>query len=109
MISNKEKLRAKYFEIFMLTLNTDMTLEEIGKKYKMSKQRVWQIVRFNELGGGDYYRGYQVYTDHYNTLLYDANISTIERKQQMRQWLKEKNVRLIRSKSDGTKIITSND
>ncbi len=78
MISNKEKLRAKYFEIFMLTLNTDMTLEEIGKKYKMSKQRVWQIVRFNELGGGDYYRGYQVYTDNHNTLLYDANIRTME-------------------------------
>jgi|TARA_R110002020_G_scaffold202084_7_gene405086 predicted DNA-binding protein YlxM (UPF0122 family) len=96
--------RSKYFEIFMLTLNTDLTLEEIGIKFGVTKQRVWQIVRFNNLGGGDYYKGYTMYNNKYKTLLYNAKLDTIKRKQLMRDWLKKRNVRLIRSKSDDTKI-----
>ena len=52
--TEKDKM---YFEIFMHTMNSEMTLEEIGIKYGVSKQRAWQIVRFNHLGKGDYYRG----------------------------------------------------
>ena len=100
MASKRDKQRAKYFEIFMLTLNTDMTLEEIGVKFKITKQRVWQIVRFNQLGAGDYFRGYRVYTDYYNALLNDTNLSKIERKQRLRDWLRQNDVRLIRSKND---------
>ena len=104
MASKREKQRTKYFEIFMLTLNTDLTLEEIGAKFKVSKQRVWQIVRFNHLGAGDYYRGYNLYTEFYNALLKDTNLSKIERKNMMRNWLKEREVRLIRSKDDAKRI-----
>ena len=107
MASKREKQRTKYFEIFMLTLNTDLTLEEIGAKFNVSKQRVWQIVRFNHLGAGDYFRGYTLYTDFYNALLKDTNLSKIERKNMMRNWLKEREVRLIRSKDDA-KGITRN-
>ena len=32
-MSHRDKLRAKYFEIFMLTINTDMTLEDIGMRH----------------------------------------------------------------------------
>lgn len=99
-MSHRDKLRAKYFEIFMLTMNTDMTLEDIGIKFKMSKQRVWQIVRFNHLGAGDYYRGYETYTEFNKALLNDTNLSKIERKNMMRNWLKERDVRLIRSRHD---------
>ena len=102
-MSNKSKLRSKYFEIFMVTVNTDMTLEEIGVRFNLTKQRVWQIVRFNFLGAGDYYRGYNLYTEFNNSLLRDTKLSKIERKTIMRNWLKDHNVRLIRSRDD-TKI-----
>jgi predicted DNA-binding protein YlxM (UPF0122 family) len=103
--SNKDKLRKKYFEIFMLCLNSDYTLEEIGVKYNLTKQRVWQIVRFNHIGKGDYYEGYRQYTNKYNALLNDTSLSTIERNTLMRDWLSSHDVRLIRSKND-TKVIT---
>ena len=103
MVGKRKDLRKKYFEIFMLSLNSEYTLEEIGVRYGMTKQRVWQIVRFNELGAGDYYSGYSMYTKHHKTLLNDINLSTIERNRLLRDWLRTKNVRLIRGKSDGTK------
>lgn len=100
MASKRDKQRTKYFEIFMLTLNTDMTLEEIGVKFNITKQRAWQIVRFNRLGAGDYYRGYDAYTEFKNALLKDTNLSKIDRKTMMRNWLKERDIRLIRSRND---------
>ena len=103
MLNNKESRRNKYFEIFMLTLNTDNTLEEIGVKYKISKQRVWQIVRFNKLGGGDYFLGYKKYDEYKKLLLLNQKLSTIERRRLMRDWLKERNVRLIKSRNDEEK------
>ena len=103
MVGKRKDLRKKYFEIFMLSLNSECTLEEIGVRYGMTKQRVWQIVRFNELGAGDYYAGYGLYTKHHKTLLNDINLSTIERNRLLRDWLRTKNVRLIRGKNDGTK------
>ena len=102
-MSRRDRQRDKYFEIFMLTLNTNMTLEEIGVKFKITKQRVWQIVRFNHIGAGDYYRGYDAYTDFSNALLNDTSLSKLERKNMMRNWLREHDVRLIRSRND-TKI-----
>jgi len=103
MVGKRISLRKKYFEIFMLSLNSESTLEEIGVRYGMTKQRAWQIVRFNELGNGDYYLGYKLYTNHHKTLLQDTNLSTIERNRLLRDWLRHNNVRLIRGKNDGTK------
>tara|TARA_R100000742_G_C4277886_1_gene100128 strand:+ start:2227 stop:2547 length:321 start_codon:yes stop_codon:yes gene_type:complete len=103
MVGKRKDLRKKYFEIFMLSLNSECTLEEIGVKYGMTKQRVWQIVRFNHIGNGDYYAGYDLYNQEYKTLLLDTNLSTIERNKLLREWLRTKNVRLIKGKNDGTK------
>jgi|TARA_R110000803_G_scaffold19565_4_gene51121 hypothetical protein len=103
MVGRRKDLRKKYFEIFMLSLNSEYTLEEIGVRYGMTKQRVWQIVRFNELGNGDYYAGYGLYDQHHKTLLSNQNLSTIERNKLLRDWLRTMNVRLIRGKNDGTK------
>ena len=103
MVGKRKDLRKKYFEIFMLSINSACTLEEIGIKYGMTKQRVWQIVRFNELGNGDYYAGYDLYNQKHKTLLLDTNLSTIERNKLLREWLRTKNVRLIKGKNDGTK------
>jgi|TARA_R110002020_G_scaffold362738_1_gene575021 hypothetical protein len=106
MVGKRTDRRKKYFEIFMLSLNSECTLEEIGVRYNMTKQRAWQIVRFNELGNGDYYAGYNMYTQKHKTLLQDTNLSTIERNKLLREWLRNKNVRLIKGKNDVTNKAT---
>jgi len=103
MATKRKELRKKYFEIFMLSLNSDYTLEEIGVRYGITKQRAWQIVRFNELGNGDYYAGYGEYNKYHKTLLSDATLSTIQRNTLLRDWLRNQNIRLIKGKNDGTK------
>ena len=106
MVGKKLSLRKKYFEIFMLSTNSTCTLEEIGVRYGMTKQRAWQIVRFNDLGNGDYYLGYQLYTKYHKTLLQDTNLSTIERNRLLRDWLRNNNIRLIKGKNDVTNKAT---
>jgi predicted DNA-binding protein YlxM (UPF0122 family) len=108
MASRREKQRNKYFEIFMLTLNTNYTLEEIGVKFGISKQRVWQIVRFNHLGAGDYYRGYNLYTAFNNALLKDTKLSKIERNRRLRDWLASHDIRLIKGRHNDSKSSSRN-
>ena len=47
----KTELKKSYFDIYMLYTNCELTLEDIGNKHNISKQRVWQIIRFSKLGG----------------------------------------------------------
>tara|TARA_R100001377_G_C3086180_1_gene74163 strand:+ start:83 stop:286 length:204 start_codon:yes stop_codon:yes gene_type:complete len=44
-----------YKEIVTLYGSGTMTMEEIGKKFKITKQRVWQIITKMKKGQGDYY------------------------------------------------------
>ena len=94
MVGKRKDLRKKYFEIFMLSLNSECTLEEIGVRYNMTKQRAWQIVRFNELGNGDYYYGVNVARDKWSELY-----STYKDKKQTRlafnEWLENNQIKLI--------------
>ena len=39
---------------------SEETLAELGEKYDLTKQRVWQIITRCKLGDGDYYRGVQI-------------------------------------------------
>ena len=94
-----------YFSIYMLYKNSDATLEEIGMKYNLTKQRVWQIVRMCKLGHSDYYKGLKVYNEvckkvkeKYPNMHNDV----------LRGWLRENGIRLIKSKN-GSKISTSNN
>tara|TARA_R110000751_G_scaffold272547_1_gene372751 strand:+ start:856 stop:1170 length:315 start_codon:yes stop_codon:yes gene_type:complete len=93
--TEKDKM---YFEIFMHTMNSEMTLEEIGIKYGVSKQRAWQIVRFNHLGKGDYYRGYKMYMDKKSEIDSTPKLDTPERTSRLRDWLDNQNIRLIKGR-----------
>ena len=53
----RSELRSVYFQIYMTYNNSHVTLEELGDKYHVSKQRVWQIVRLCKIGDGNYFRG----------------------------------------------------
>ena len=61
----KTELKKLYFNIYMTYTNSYTTLEEIGTKYDVSKQRVWQIIRYCKLGDGNYYKGLKLYNDTY--------------------------------------------
>ncbi len=49
------KFEKRNLEIFRLYSEEEKTLEEIGKDYGLTKQRVWQIVQRCSDGQGDYY------------------------------------------------------
>ena len=51
-----------YLTIYKNYSKDNMTLEEIGIKHGVTKARVWQIVRFSQLGEGDHYTGCLLYT-----------------------------------------------
>ena len=59
----RQDKKRMYFNIYMIYKNSDATLEEIGMKYKITKQRVWQIIRMCRLGHSDYYKGLRVYNE----------------------------------------------
>ena len=63
----KTELKKLYFNIYMTYTNSYTTLEEIGTKYDVSKQRVWQIIRYCKLGDGNYYKGLKLYNDTYKS------------------------------------------
>jgi len=93
------ELKKVYFKIYMTYTNSYATLEEVGRKYNISKQRVWQIVRYSKLGNGDYYKGLKSYNEtrkSYEKEYREADIKTINAL--MRDWLKLKNIRLIKTK-----------
>ena len=56
-ISNekKEENRQLYRSIYEEYNKGDITLAALGKKYGLTKQRIWQIVSRASLGDGDYF------------------------------------------------------
>lgn len=95
----RTELKKLYFNIYMTYTNSYTTLEDIGRKYDVSKQRVWQIIRYCKLGGGDYYKGLKLYNDvqkSYKEEFTEADTKTINAL--MRDWMKLKNIRLIKTK-----------
>lgn len=94
----KAERKKLYFEIYMLYTNSDITLEDLGYKYDMSKQRVWQIIRMSKIGMSDYYKGLKVYNDinrDFRTNYSHMGKSYVN--ELMRAWLRENNIRLIKN------------
>ena len=58
----------KYKGMFEKWNNSTTTLEELGKEYDITKQRVWQIITRCKLGDGDYYLGTQVARNKWSEL-----------------------------------------
>jgi predicted DNA-binding protein YlxM (UPF0122 family) len=95
----RSKLKSSYFQIYMTYKNSHITLEELGTRYGISKQRVWQIVRYCTLGEGDYYKGLKLYNRTYETYkeqFRNADPKTLNAL--MRDWMELKNIRLIKTK-----------
>tara|TARA_R100001510_G_C7585294_1_gene156841 strand:+ start:457 stop:801 length:345 start_codon:yes stop_codon:yes gene_type:complete len=58
----------KYKSMYDKWNNSTTTLEELGKEYDITKQRVWQIITRCKLGDGSYYDGVQVARNKWNEL-----------------------------------------
>lgn len=83
----------------MTYTNSHTTLEDIGIKYNLSKQRIWQIIRYSKLGEGNYYKGLKVYNKVYKSFkdeYTDADAKTLNAL--MRDWMQLKKIRLIKTK-----------
>jgi len=93
-----------YSNIYSHYWKEAMTLEEIGIKYGVTKARVWQIVRFNQLGDGDYYTGYKAYMDKKSEIDNTPELTTKQRSTQLRNWLNNQNIRLIKGKYDSSTV-----
>ena len=94
----RSKLRSVYFQIYMTYTNSNVTLEEIGDKYHVSKQRVWQIVRLCKIGNGNYCKGLESLNKvkkSYKEEFPEASSKTIN--ELTRDWMKLKNIRLIKN------------
>ncbi len=79
--------------------NNNLTLEDIGLKHKITKQRVWQIIRFCKLGNGNYYEGLKRYNGAYAKIKRARPESdSVEINGLLREWLRINDVRLIKSK-----------
>tara|TARA_R100000935_G_scaffold54009_1_gene82368 strand:+ start:3860 stop:4171 length:312 start_codon:yes stop_codon:yes gene_type:complete len=98
-MSRRIEKEEMYSEIVMSS-KEGKTLEEIGYEYGVTKARAWQIVRFSELGDGDYYTGYKMFMDKKAEIYTKKDTTSKERSQELRGWLNSKNVRLIKGKYD---------
>jgi len=95
----KTDLKKMYFKIYMTYNNNNVTLEDIGLKYRITKQRVWQIIRFCNLGNGNYYDGLKRYNAAYAKIkLARPTSDGKEINFLLREWLRINDVRLIKSK-----------
>jgi hypothetical protein len=92
----------RYRKMYKQWTDSKTTLEELGEEYNITKQRAWQIVRFNQLGNGDYYKGYKMYMDKKSEIDKTPGATTRERSQGLRDWLNSQNVRLIKGKYDSS-------
>jgi len=93
---SQEKIKEndiKYRAIYEKWSTQDLTLEQLGKEYAVTKQRMWQIVTRCKLGDGDYYYGVQIARNKWVELkaLYEE---TEQIKQAFGEWLKERDIKL---------------
>tara|TARA_R110001592_G_scaffold149344_4_gene374808 strand:- start:2268 stop:2612 length:345 start_codon:yes stop_codon:yes gene_type:complete len=58
----------KYKSMYDKWSSSETTLEELGKEYDITKQRMWQIITRCKLGGGDYYQGVQLARNKWSEL-----------------------------------------
>tara|TARA_R110002020_G_scaffold474547_1_gene706242 strand:- start:126 stop:473 length:348 start_codon:yes stop_codon:yes gene_type:complete len=85
-------------EMYSLYLN-GWTLVQIGERYNLTKQRVWQIIRRCKLGDGDYYEA-QVQEKEKKQEIEQLSLSGTDAVSHYSQWLGSKGVRRIRKKGE---------
>lgn len=90
-----EKLM-QYQKIYALYSTGDFTLEAIGKKVDLTKQRVWQIITRCKLGEGNYYFGAQAARVTWRVLKKQFK-EPQDAEREFMDWLNENDIRIIRN------------
>ena len=82
----------KYREMYDKWQTENDTLQQIGKEYGITKQRVWQIVTRCKLGDGDYYVGVNIARDKW--LEYIEAFSMKDAKKAYERWLEDQDIKI---------------
>ena len=95
----------KYRTMYQRWSEEKTTLEQLGKDYDLTKQRMWQIITRCKLGDGDYYYGVQIARNKWSELksLYSDSEQT---QRAFNEWLTERDVKLA---SDNQKLLHIQD
>lgn len=83
----------RYREIFDRWVEEDITLEQLGNEYGVTKQRMWQIVTRCKLAEGDYYRGVNLARNKW-TELYSTYQDSEQTKRAFNEWLASKEIKV---------------
>jgi hypothetical protein len=90
----------KYRTMYQRWSEEKTTLQQLGKDYDLTKQRMWQIITRCKLGDGDYYYGVQIARNKWSELM--SIYSDSEQTQRaFNTWLGERDVKLA---SDNQKV-----
>ena len=90
----------RYRDMYDKWNNSEITLEELGKEYDITKQRMWQIITRCKLGDGDYYYGVQVARNKWSE--FKQLYSDIDQTQRaFNEWLSDREIKLA---SDNQKV-----
>ena len=81
--------------------HTKQTMEQLAKKYDITKQRIWQIIRRCQLGGGDYYGGFENFREKEKSLK-ELGVPKDQIHSLLRKWMSEKyNIKTLALKNEG--------
>ena len=90
----------RYRDMYDKWNTSETTLEQLGKEYDVTKQRMWQIITRCKLGDGDYYYGVQITRNKWSEL--KSLYSDVDQTQRaFNEWLSERDVKLA---SDNQKV-----
>jgi hypothetical protein len=92
-----------YEEIFNKYSTTTLTLQELGKKYGLTKQRISQIVIRCQMGDGDYYRGGDLAKENWKLL--SRKYTGDELVDQYKKWLKRFPIKIAKNNRKFTLLI----
>jgi len=70
-------------------VGSKQTMEQLAGKYNITKQRIWQIIRRCQLGGGDYYEGFENFRQKEESLR-ELGIESDQIHKLLRKWMSDK-------------------
>tara|TARA_R110000796_G_scaffold74379_2_gene167374 strand:- start:4118 stop:4456 length:339 start_codon:yes stop_codon:yes gene_type:complete len=83
----------KYRLMYVQWKKSEDTLEELGDKYGITKQRMWQIITRCKLGEGDYYYGVQIARNKWSE--FKQLYSDVDQTQRaFNEWLNDRDIKL---------------
>ena len=84
----------RYRDMYDKWTSSETTLEQLGKEYDVTKQRVWQIITRCKLGDGDYYYGVHVARNKWSE--FKQLYSDVDQTQRaFNEWLNDREIKLI--------------